>query len=113
MLLRFEFGGTGMFNALGLFAGCDMERRDAEELEKIEDVFNRDLPCPDITPPKNTRFWFTSEGVAKFREELKSFMYLSSRYSEDARLGVLRVVAKNAADNIVYADRWQVAEEAE
>lgn len=37
MLLRFEFGGTGMFNALGLFAGCDMERRDAEELEKIED----------------------------------------------------------------------------
>ena len=96
------------FSTFGLLEDCDMERQDAEGFSRIENTFNTCLPIPDISWPKDASCWFTEEGDLYFREELNELVELVTKYLEDAGLGELRVIRKDIAGGILYADRLQV-----
>lgn len=107
-LTRFEFGGTGMFHILNLLEDCDLENKDAEELERIEYIFEKDLPHPDINWSKDMHCWFTSEGVTRFRDELEAFAYLVYLYLEGAGFGTFDIRKGKPDGDIVYRDEYQV-----
>lgn len=112
LLTRYEFGGTGIFCAADLLFDCDMERADAEDLERAEYILDRDLPHPDIDK-ENTqskfRCWFTEKGIMAFREELGIIVYLYRKYPESAGMGEMRIIQREIAEHsIIYRDDFQV-----
>lgn len=107
-MIRYEFNGTGMFHSLPLLEDCDMERADAEELEKIEYIFENELPHPDVEWDKNTKCWFKEEGDARFAFELESLQELFRIYLEYAGLGTLTIKEDDPVGDIIYEDAWQV-----
>lgn len=112
LLTRYEFGGTGIFHAIDLLYDCDMERADAEDLERSEYILDRDLQCPDIDwkdVRSEFRCWFTEKGITVFREELDIMAYLYRKYPESTGMGEMRIVQKEIAEqSIVYQDDFQV-----
>ena len=91
-LTRYEFDDVGMFHILSLLEDCDMERPDAEELEGIEAVFEKELPHPNLS-------WTT---------ELQIFRDLVTKYLEEAGIGELYIRKEQPAGQIVYQDDWQI-----
>lgn len=108
-LTRYEFSGTGIFHILPLLEDCDMEQRDAEELELIERIFEEALPHPEIEWNKDLQCWFTEQGKERFKEELETFLFLTEKYLESSGLGTLEVKKDNMNEQTtVYRDCWQV-----
>lgn len=108
-LTRYEFSGTGIFHILPLLEDCDMEQKDAEELELIERIFEEALPHPEIEWNKDLQCWFTEQGKKRFEEELYMFLALVEKYLESPGLGTLEIRRDKPDENmIVYQDRWQV-----
>ncbi len=112
--IRYEFGNTGIFHALGLFDDCDMDWDDANDLAWAEECFDRELhaidPSKDIGADYALTFFFTDKSVHEFKEQLDVMKYCFIQYLEDAGLGEFKQFDLNIdAADIVYQDEYQFA----
>ena len=113
-ITRYEFCGEGLFNALDYLYGADMDREDAIEFSKVENIFENNLPTPHYISYDSSygipRFYFTEFGNKKFRKEINILVDLFDRYCSE--FGTITKVTKSFDDNssfkVIYKDRYQV-----
>ena len=105
---RFEFGDVGIFHAMDILEECEMEFSDQEDLEWAQRQFEEFLFCP--RPSEPWIFYFTEEGLEKFKEPLETILNLFKNAAEEAGLGTLNETEVDIPNTLIcYNDRYQVA----
>ena len=110
-LTRFEFDNDGIFNALDYLYMADMTIDDKIDFDKVEESFEKNLKAPMfISSAKPYKFYFTKEGVEKFKTELETLERLFKEYAETSSVRFEKKIHLiNQDDNIVYRDIYQMA----
>ena len=111
-LTRYEFGGTGIFNAIDILYGLDLDDQEKADLKWAEKEFDTTLKSPDVfdDEAKTNKLYcfFTPKGESAFASCLDILTNLFYQ-AEDAGLGEFQSIVVSDSDlNIVYRDDYQV-----
>lgn len=106
-LIRFTVDGKGIFRVLPkMFEEADMPVQDEQELFDAEEVFERDLPIPEIFLEKGIRStsWFTENGFNEFKDALETIAYYADLYLGEK----LEKTVIEYDEETLYKDYFQV-----
>lgn len=107
-LTRFEFCGTGIFHCLKMFdIECDMLVADEQDLFDAVEIFERDMPVPDIcTSNMKTKSYFKDFGLERFGEEIDTMLFYFREYLYP--FGAVNTEVIEYVGDILYQDDYQV-----
>lgn len=113
ILTRYEFGGTGIFNAIDVLYGLDLNDQEKANLKWAEKEFNVTLKSPDVFDNEQSEAnklycFFTKKGEDAFASCLDTLVNLFYQ-AEDVGLGEFQTISIPDSElNIVYRDDYQV-----
>ena len=109
-LIRYEFAGEGIFDAMDYLYSADMDKEDQIDFSKIENTFKKKLPAPLGYPMTGIiKFYFTEYGYKRFYKELTDLCNLFDIYCIND--GQSKKISINVPDDTKfnYRDKFQVA----
>lgn len=107
---RYEFGGTGIFHAIGVLEDMSLSPANAGDLEWASRKMEEELVIPDIFLDTKfpTRSFFTEQGLTRLHEPLEILLRLFGD-AEETGIGILRVIREEITDAcIIYKDMDQI-----
>ena len=111
--VRYTVGGYGIFASLKKLYEADadtgMNAVDWNDLEAIENKFDRELElpelCRDYEERKKYRSYFTKEGYVHFRREIERLLDIYTVYVDVPEAEYREI---NDSDRIAYQDEFQI-----
>ena len=109
LLTRYEFGDTGIFQAMNILYDMELSQREVISLVQTENQFNTLLTIPDIfDQQKSVYSFFTSKGLDYFKKPLHSLLKLYKK-AENIGFGEIVEISVDKSNlNVVYEDEFQV-----
>lgn len=109
-LIRYEFNGEGLFNALDYLYSADMTKDDEIEFNKADDYFEYNLkPIKNVDLSKWYKCYFTEVGFNKFRPYITIMNNLFEKYVDELGIGELIKLEVPDDISVIYKDEYQVA----
>lgn len=108
-LTRYEFGDTGIFQAMGLLYDMELSQREVISLVQTDNQFNALLNIPDIFDQhKSVYSFFTPKGLDYFKKPLNALLKLYKK-AEDIGFGEIKEISIDKSQlSIVCEDEFQV-----
>ena len=108
-LTRYEFGDTGIFQAMSLLYDMELSQREVISLVQTDNQFNDLLNVPDIFDQHESVYsFFTPKGLDYFNKPLNALLKLYKK-AEDIGFGEIKEISIDKSQlSIVYEDEFQV-----